>query len=232
MDWLKIMGTEWESLLRDFLNSNDMSNIINNIHLERRKHIVYPLRSEFYKMFRIFKELKPSDIHVVILGQDPYPDGTGDGFAFSNSGKLPSQISPSLTNILKEIENNDTEKDLLELDLMDLNRWVKQGVFLANSYLTVRSGSPGLHTFWKPFTINWIKQLSVYNDIIWLMWGKKAQEYIPYINNDSHYIIKTSHPSPLGATKDSIDSPAFIGSKCFELANMELWVKKNILIKW
>ena len=232
MEWKTILGDEWSSLLNNFIISDNMSSIIYKVSLERQKYTVFPGKNEFYKMFRIFKELQPSNIKVIIIGQDPYPDGTGTGYSFCNNGKLPSGMSPSLRNILKEIENNDTEKDKLVIDEMDLQRWVDQGVFLVNSFLTVRKGEPGSHTFWAPFTKYWITQLNSYNNIVWLMWGRKSQEYIELIKNDTHEIIKSSHPSPLGANKSSEDSPAFLGSKCFEKVNNALWIRENKLIKW
>lgn len=232
MNWEKTLGEEWTSLLESFLKSSKMNHIIKNINYERSKYVVYPKINEFYKMFKIFKDLQPSDIKVVILGQDPYPDNSGTGYSFCNSEKLPSKISPSLRNILKEIKSNDTEKDKLVLDLMDLQRLVKQGVFLANVYLTVRKNVPGAHSFWKPFAIEWIRKLNIYNDVIWLLWGRKAQEYEKFIVNSTHEIIKTSHPSPLGATKEGVNSPAFIGSNCFEKVNNALWVRNKPLIKW
>lgn len=230
MNWKSIIGSNWFDLMEDFVESDKMYQIIKMVSLERKKYTVYPNVNEFGKMFRIFKDLPPEDIKVIILGLDPYPNGCGSGYSFCNNGNL--KISPSLSNIFKELATNDTEKEDLVIDPLNLERWVRQGVFLANVYLTVREGNPGLHTFWNPFTIEWITQLNTFNDIVWLMWGRKAQEYEKYVTNSSHSIIRTSHPSPLGATKDSEESPAFIGSKCFEKVNNELWVNNKELIRW
>lgn len=231
MNWKNYVGEEWYTLLSNFLESKHMEYIINKIREERKSYKVFPLLTEFNKMFRIFKDLQPSDIKVIILGQDPYPDGSGTGYAFDNNNKLPSSINPSLKNILKEIEENDTTKSDY-LDKMDLSRWVEQGVFLVNTYLTVRDSQPGLHTFWISFTKEWIKALNNYDNKIWLLWGMKAYKLSDLITNNTHEIIKTSHPSPLGVFKSNNNIPAFKNSKCFEKANNRLWINKQEMIKW
>lgn len=232
INWKEVLGSEWFILLKDFIESDRMDYIIKKVSLERKKYTIYPEKDEFYKMFRIFKDLQPLDIKCILLGQDPYSDGSFTGYAFDNANKLPSAINPSLKNIFKELEVNNTEKEKLYLDEMDLSRWVKQDVFLVNSYLTVRKGTPGLHTFWQPFTEYWIEKLNLYDDIIWLMAGTKAHNYINLIINETHEIIKTSHPSPLGASKEGKDYPSFLGSQCFSKINNALWIREREMIKW
>ncbi len=231
MNWTNTLGEEWYSIMGKYMESESMGKIVKAITTERQKYTVFPKKNEFYKMFRIFKDLQPSHIKVVILGQDPYPDGSGTGYAFDNNNKLTSAINPSLKNILKEIDENNTQK-AFELDTMDLSRWVDQGVFLANTYLTVRKYQPGLHRFWIPFTKRWIKKLSLYDDIIWLLWGANAYRLSEFIENDTHEIIKTSHPSPLALFKSNSTIPAFSGSKCFEKVNNRLWIDQKEPIKW
>lgn len=234
MEWFNIIGSEWHKLLKPFVESKEMLQIINNIKNERKKYVIYPEQKEFYKMFKIFKDLQPSDIKIVLLSQDPFPNGCGTGYSFCNNGKLPSDISPSLKNILKEIENSDVDK-AFELDKMDLSRWVKQGVFLANAYLTVRKNNPGKHKFWDTFTKYWISKLAKSKeDVIWLLLGNFAQSYEVNIKNKicDPIIIKTSHPSPLGFTKTTKTARAFKDSKCFKEINNNLWIMNKQLIKW
>lgn len=232
MNWKEIVGETWYELIGNFLESDKMHFIISEINRERKLYTVYPEKHEFHKMFRIFKELDPHNIKCVIIGLDPYPDGSGDGLAFSNSTKLDRQISPSLKNILKEIEQTNTEKEKINLFPQDLTRWVQQGVFLVNSYLTVRKEFPGLHGFWDLFTKEWIHQLCVYNDIIWLLFGRIAHGYEKCIDNKNHFIIKTSHPSPLSVSYNTDKIPAFLGSRCFETTNDLLDLLNKPQIKW
>lgn len=49
-----------------------------------------------------------------------------------------------------------------------------------------------------------------------MLWGKHAQSYKKFITNETHLILESSHPSPLGANKGV--NP-FIGCKHFSKAN-------------
>jgi|AntDeeMinimDraft_5_1070356.scaffolds.fasta_scaffold27040_2 uracil-DNA glycosylase len=216
----ELFGKEWFNLLKNYLESKEFKNIGLDLNKEYKTKIIIPNKgSEF---FRIFKDLQPSNIKVIILGLDPYPQpGVYTGYAFDNANS--EKLSPSLRNIFKEIKKTypDSNED------WDLSKWVNQGVFLVNTALSVEAYSPNSHTsLWKPFTIEWIKRLSKYrNDLIWLLWGSKAQEFNKYIDNSSHMIIKTPHPSPLNV------AGGFIGSNCFIKCNEQLkgLNKKEIL---
>ena len=235
MKWENTLGSEWYELLSSFVEGKEMLKIANSIRIARKSSVVYPSKEEFWKIFRIFKELQPSDIKVIILGQDPYPNGNGTGYAFDNVNILPSAINPSLKNFLEEIENNDVKKDQsFPLDLMNLDRLVQQGIFLVNSYLTVEKDNAGKHKFWDSFTRFWIKALSNYKtDIIYLLMGNFAQSYEDCIYNDINtYTIRTSHPSPFSYTTETKKAKAFKGSKCFEEINNHLWILDKETIKW
>ena len=111
----------------------------------------------------------------------------------------------------------------------DLTPWVKQGVFLLNTALTVQEGEPESHLeLWKSFSKELIKYItSNYKSIIFLLWGKKAQNYKQYINN-SHHVICCSHPSPLSSSSTN----PFTGSKCFTKANKILLSMSKNEIDW
>ena len=117
---------------------------------------------------------------------------------------------------------------------MDLSYLIKQGVFLINTALSIRQGIPESHLLlWRPFTEYWIRQfVSKYNNIVWLLWGTKAHAYSSLITNTTHKVIKTSHPSPLGATKQGSNYPAFLGSKCFIETNEFLNAVNKQQINW
>jgi len=218
-----LFGGEWGELLKDYLTSQRFINIGLELNSQYKAHsIIPPKGSPLY--FKAFRDVQPSDIKVVILGQDPYPQITQygliyTGYAFDNGNSI--KLSPSLRNIFKEIDRtypeNELSLDFGNLDRWDLNRWVKQGVLLVNTALSVIEDSPDSHTaLWRDFTIEWIKRLSnERNDLIWLLWGSKAQDFGEYIN-PLNYIIKSGHPSPLNR------SNPFIGSGCFVECNEQL----------
>ena len=95
---------------------------------------------------------------------------------------------------------------------------------MLNTVLTVRRGQANSHQKkgWEDFTdeiINILRDKTTNSGMVFLLWGgpasKKAQSIVGG-SNDSHVIIQTSHPSPLGATKTA--SP-FLTSRCFTRAN-------------
>ena len=225
-------GPLWYELLKEFLLSDKMNNIAYNIKKQRETSNIIPDEgSDLF--FKIFKDLQPNNIKVIILGQDPYPQlGIYDGYAFSNSNNLDTNISPSLKNIIKEINSN--YPDNFELDRIDWSYLVRQGVFPINTALSIRQGIPESHLLlWQPFTTYWIQKfVENYNNVVWILWGTKAHNYSKLITNTTHKVIKTSHPSPLGATKQGLNYPAFIGSKCFLEANEFLNAVNKQQINW
>jgi uracil-DNA glycosylase len=172
--------------------------IISNF-LKLENKIVYP---EIYNIPRVFL-LPPSKIKVIILGQDCYHNGSATGLAFSV--KEGNKINPSLRNIGTEIQ-----KDGFTFSGKgDLTPWFNQGVFLLNTALTVESGAPESHLqLWEKFTKKLISYLSSLENIVWMVWGKKAYSVINSINKNS-LIIRTSHPSPYSYSISFKDSHQF-----------------------
>ena len=163
-------------------------------------------------VFKIFRILKPEDVRVVLLGQDPYMShrAQANGIAFSvNSGVA---LPPSLKNIFRELPNERKNGDLID--------WVEQGVFMLNCALTVYEGRANSHAdVWRPFTDEVIRVLQGYDNIVYGLWGAFAQRKGEMITNTSAFKIETSHPSPLGVTKT--DRP-FKDSKVFDKINAHL----------
>jgi uracil-DNA glycosylase len=168
-------------------------------------------------------------VKVVIVGQDPYHgDGQGHGLAFSvqNGVKPP----PSLVNILKEAH--------ADVGIPyppphgNLEHWAGQGVLLLNSVLTVRRGKANSHASqgWETFTDTLVEILNERKDgLIFMLWGQPAQRKASAVDESRHLVIRTSHPSPLGATKTN--SP-FLGSRCFSRTNRFLEQTDREPIDW
>ncbi len=146
-------------------------------------------------VLRAFKETPYNEVRVVILGQDPYHTaGYATGLCFDTpKGKMP----PSLRNIIKEIKA-DVGSFAGENNLLShFEHLPEQGVLLLNSALTVPEGKPGDHSsIWKGFIEEVVKSLQKRNDIVWILWGKHAESFIPQITNGTHRIVKGAHPSP------------------------------------
>lgn len=181
--------------------------------------VIYPSISN---MFKIFSLVPLSKIKVVILGQDPYHNGTAHGIAFSNLSSDMNRVNPSLSNIAKEVKNCG-----FEMTNPNLTCWANQGVFLLNTALSVRESRAGSHScLWYPFSVQLIKYITSHTEnLVFLLFGKDAQAFEQHISpNKHHIIIKTSHPSPYSA---SVGNPAFLDSRCFSQCNTHLKTKIN-----
>jgi len=182
-------------------------------------------------ILNIYNSLSLEKIKVVILGQDPYINGEAHGLAFSIKEGYP--IAPSLRNIFTEIENDLGRSTSGSSNLM---RWVDQGVFLLNTCLTVREGLSkshiddriGINLNWNYLTETTIHRISKYSEsgLIFLLWGKHAQNYEYLIDKNKHSILKAPHPSPFSARF------GFFGCKHFSKVNQILEGQNKQLIDW
>ena len=111
----------------------------------------------------------------------------------------------------------------------NLEKWAKQGVLLLNASLTVRKNEPGSHskTGWIEFTDAVIKKISVEKKgVVFLLWGKFAQDKQPLIDETKHHVLKAAHPSPFSADK------GFFGCKHFSKTNEFLMQEGLQPIDW
>lgn len=176
-----------------------------------------------HQTFQAFKLAPQNKVKVVILGQDPYhTPGVANGLAFSTKNKT---IPPSLKNIFLEIHED------IGIPIPwhgDLTHWSEQGVLLLNSILTVQEGIPLSHESlgWEKFTDKVIEKVSDQGNIVFMLWGSKAQEKKEIINRCDNLILTTTHPSPYSAKY------GFFGCRHFSKCNA--WLKSKGLkeIDW
>lgn len=191
----------------------------------------YPYHHE--DIFRVFNLCPSKNISVVILGQDPYYGNRkqANGIAFSvNKGV---DLPPSLKNIYKELRTYGTEscQDIdgtLHTMTGDLSEWVKMGIFLLNTSLTVRAQKPNSHHhIWAEFIehiISIINESEELGRVLFVAWGNYAKnkyQTSTNLNLEKHKLICTSHPSPLGCYKTQ---RPFMGSGIFK--KIEQWNDK------
>ena len=216
------LHSEWKAFLREELNSNNFQAIISDLAIERKIHTVFP---ENDVIFNAFNFTTPSNIKVVILGQDPYHGkGQANGLSFSvpNGVKIP----PSLRNVFKELQS-DLKHSISSNG--NLESWARQGVLLLNATLTVREKKAGSHQKlgWEPFTDSVIKKISDEKEsVIFLLWGAFAQKKLALINTTKHRILTTTHPSPFSAYR------GFLGCKHFSKTNKILLSNNQKPINW
>ena len=166
-------------------------------------------------------ELKPSEVKVVILGQDPYPNPIhAMGLAFSVNSSI-KPLPASLNNIFKELDS-----DLgIKRNNGDLSDWSSQGVLLLNRSLTVIPRLPDSHADigWHEFTEEIIRVVAS-RGAIGVLWGKQAQNLSGLFDQLDQF--SSPHPSPLSAYR------GFFGSKPFSKVNNRLREKDLTPIKW
>lgn len=212
-----MIGNDWDDALKEEFEKDYFLKIIDFIDEEYENKTIYP---PYDDIFNAFKLTPLSNVKVVILGQDPYhEEGQAHGLAFSTPEGRP--IPRSLKNIFKEI-NDEYGYPIPESGCLE--KWAHQGVFLLNTVLTVEQSNANSHSKcgWQTFTDNVIRLL---NDsdapIVFLLWGKQAENKKELITNPNHLVLITSHPSPFSARR------GFLGSNHFRLAN-EFLNKNNI----
>ena len=203
-DWQDVLGAEFEKpyylQLREFLKQ------------EYFTKTVYPPMEDMWSTFRYTPYAK---VKVVILGQDPY-HGPGQAHGMSFSVKPGVPHPPSLQNMFKELHDDlgyDIPRD------GTLIKWAQQGVLLLNTVLTVRAHQAHSHKDhgWEQFTDTVIQKLSQRNEpIVFVLWGRPAQQKERLIDTTRHAIIKAPHPSPLSAYR------GFFGSRPYSKINNQL----------
>lgn len=214
----------WKAVLNEEFSKTYFLQLVSFLKTERAvgKKIFPPGRL----IFDAFRQTPFENVKVVILGQDPYHgEGQANGLSFSVQRGI--KPPPSLVNIFKEIKQ-DLGIDL-DPSFGDLGKWAQQGVLLLNAALTVRAGDPFSHAKfgWAEFTDSVISKISdLRSGVVFLLWGKFAQEKEALIDETKHYVLKAAHPSPFSADK------GFFGCKHFSKANQLLMQQGLEPIDW
>lgn len=199
----------WKDMFDDIDLSNiqsfleeELNNVKEDIAILPPKHLV----------FNAFKLTDPSNLKVVLLGQDPYISiGEPMGLAFS----VPEGVKKprSLNNIFKKLNKVSTSGDL--------THWAKQGVLLLNTALTARERISNSHSSkWRKITNDIIKYLSNnFKELVFILWGGNAYSKIDFIDTKRHKVLISSHPSPLGCSKQMKGHSSFNDCNHFNECN-------------
>jgi uracil-DNA glycosylase len=190
---------------------------------KQRGATVYPKGSD---IFNALNHTPFDQVKIVILGQDPY-HGQGQAHGLSFSVQKGVGVPPSLKNIYKELV--DDFPGYVMPNHGELTKWADQGVLLLNATLTVRAHEANSHQGkgWEIFTDRIITELSAKREgIVFLLWGKYAQNKSALIDGSKHIILLAPHPSPFSA------HTGFLGCKHFSKANEILAKEGKTPIDW
>lgn len=211
----------WKNALAEEFDKGYFAQLVAFIRREYQTKTIYPPPSNVFRAF----ELCPFDsVRVVIVGQDPYHGkGQANGLCFAVTEKMTNP--PSLKNIFKEIES---DLGITTVPSGDLSRWARQGVLLLNAVLTVQANTPASHKGkgWEEFTDAVIRTLTAKKkNLVYLLWGKYAQEKGAFINRNENLVLESAHPSPYSATQ-------FFGNHHFSQCNTYLALQGEKGIDW
>lgn len=198
------------------------------------KDLYYRIRDE-YQNYQIFPDANDifnafdftplAEVKVVILGQDPYHNnGQAHGLSFSVKPEV--EIPPSLVNIYQELHDD------LGCRIPNngyLKKWADQGVLLLNTVLTVRAHNANSHRGigWEQFTDAAIRAVNALDrPVVFMLWGRPAQNKKALLDNPKHLILEAPHPSPLSAYR------GFFGCRHFSQANAFLEAHQIEPIDW
>lgn len=208
----------WKAVLKNEFTKPYFLQVVTHLKTERATGaVIYPPGQ---LIFNAFTTTPFDKVKVVILGQDPYH---GAGQAHGLSFSVPDGVKPppSLVNMYKELQK---DIGMPIPNSGNLSKWAEQGVLLLNAVLTVRANEPASHAKigWMDFTDAVIRKISdEKKGVVFLLWGRFAQDKQVLIDETKHYVLKAAHPSPFSADK------GFFGCKHFSRAN-ELLMKQGL----
>lgn len=211
-DWLKVFDIK------------ELNTAVAKLNVICQNKPIVPAYKDIFKAFTLCSE---HDCKIVFLGQDPYPQkGVATGVLFGNKEGTP-ELSPSLEIIKEAAINNEIPHPPLKFDVT-LESWAKQGILMLNSALTCEMNKPGSHVMlWRPFISKLLHNLSNSNPgLIYVLFGKQAQTFEPYINKRLNSIIKIHHPAYYARTHTKMPYWVFI-----EL-NKQVKYNFGVSVKW
>jgi len=223
MTLVDICPVDWRSHLDDVLTSVTALGIENQLAQELANgYVYYP---QFDRLFAALEGLRPSEVRVVILGQDPYHgehQATGRAFEVWESTPAP----PSLINIGKMLER---DLGVAVGSRFQIGRWSEQGVLLLNTTLSVRAGEPESHKGlgWQTITDRIISVIAASDKpTVFLLWGAHAQKKSVLVNGPRNLVLMAPHPSPLSAYR------GFFDCAHFSATNQWLTMQGERAIRW
>ena len=194
-DWLKVIDKE---------KLFEVTKKINVLYKTQKCEPAYN------NIFRAFNITPYSELCVVSIAQDPYPQsGVSTGVCFGNKKDV-VRLSPSLEIIKEAVIDFEIPHNMITFD-PTLEEWSKQGILLLNSALTVETNKPNSHSvLWRPFMISLLKNLSAINPgLIYILWGAEAKTFSSYINKNN-IVFKMPHPAYYARTNTKISHSFFV----------------------
>ncbi len=216
------LNNDWASLLEEEMHKDYFKQLEEFLKEEYANQTIYPPQTD---VLNALNYTSYQNARVVILGQDPY-HGFGQAHGLCFSVKKGVNPPPSLKNIYKELQN---DLNCTIPSHGELTKWAKQGVLMLNTVLTVREGKPNSHAKkgWETFTDCIIRKMNEKESpVVFLLWGRHAQQKAEFITNSKHLVLMCAHPSPFSARN------GFFGCQHFSKTNEFLTQHQLKPIDW
>lgn len=212
MDLQKQLGPEWYTLLGPLFEEDWMANLGKRI--SAAETLGYPTQPRLHEVFRAYEYVQPSQLKVLMIGQDPYPNGQADGFAFSTRDALPPL---TLRIVFDELEREGYGKRY-NPNLVD---WAEQGVMMLNTVLTCSYKETLSHQGWgwEKFiaaTLDHINDLP--QPLVVMAWGTPAKNLVRehICESGTKLILQAIHPVAQSRSEGRLK---FVGCRHFIKAN-------------
>jgi uracil-DNA glycosylase len=196
----------WESVdisWKNIFQKNKTSLIAAVKHLIEEEKECYPAPNLIFRAFNLCPLMinGKSNIKIVLVGLDPYSDGTACGLSFS---VFPgNKINPSLRMIYGCLTNSgliDSPGD------GDLSFLAEQGILLLNMSLTFSKDQKKMINLWTTFISKVCYEISICNsNTAFILLGNEAQKLKKIINTQN--VFEWSHPSPISTINNDIKNP-------------------------
>lgn len=216
MSWLQEqVGNDWYEVIEPIVKTEDFKQKWQALGKRMKTHTVYPEKDN---IFRCFRETPLNNMKVVLIGQDPYHNGTATGLCFDTNGIGTQSLNQIYAGYTKEYPHN------FNTNMMSgkLEHWANQGILMLNTALTVDKGNAGSHiAIWENFMKKLFKYFNTIDrPIAYIAWGNKAIEFCKNLNNPKHEIFTAKHPASAVYTKGTWDSNG-------TFKNVEKWIKEK-----
>lgn len=222
-EFSKCLEPSWRKMLAGEFTKPYFVNLLKKVKSADVSGTVFPPKQD---MLNAFKYCPFDQVKVVIIGQDPYKN-PGEAHGLSFSVRKGVRVPPSLRNIYTELSNT-YGTEFIKPNHGCLESWAKQGILLLNATLTLNAGQSNSHKDfgWNNFTNAAISAINNHRtNVVFLAWGKFAQDICRTVDQRKHLVLSAAHPSPLAGN-------AFLGCDHFRKCNKYLLEHGQSPIKW
>ena len=199
----------WNLIFQEMIDELEDAGLTVQHDINNSRIQLVPNKEDIYNAF---VSTPPDDIKVVIIGMDPYykvhrgkPSATGRCFECHKGMPIEKSLQQIFSVCCKTI------KGFNKPTCGDLSKWAEQGVFLLNAALTTRAGKSGQHLgAWMFLPEKILKYLGEKKkNIVYMFWGKDAQNFVEFIPTHRNKILTSSHPVAWGKSNTFLDSNHF-----------------------